>query len=215
MSNITEETTVFIEVCEKGFLAFVRMTIGLEKVDPSADNNRALMRALCGRHFDVCKLIISHPKFDVTVNIGSVVQFMIYNGQIELFKLLLENPKLDIEDDDNNAIRLAASGGHLEIVKLLLAMPKVDPGAKNNYALRWSITNDHIEVAKLLMTNPRVSINKAIEFVSENGSNYGNITKMKKFRDDMIPKEDKLKIAIDGMKTISESLNKLILDLSK
>ena len=218
MSSITKETEVFIEVCEKRYFDVAKILIESDKVNPSALDNKALNSAVLHNYTDIVELLLQHPKVILKKSASrAILESIVERGNgYHILSSILKSDKFDITHDDNNAIRRTAYNGYLDMFKLLLDDSRTDPAAMNNYCLRWSVTNNHLEIAKLLMQNKRVSIDSSIKHMENYPQgNVGNLTKLKKFRDEMTPEAGKLRTAIEGLKTMRDNLDKLIAELTK
>ena len=218
MSSITKETEVFIDVCEKGLLDLAKILIVNDKVEPSSNNNKALLSAIENHHIEIVDLLFNDPRVKLEPSeAGNIIAGVIERIKAaDILSLILKCDKFDITYGENNAIRRVSHNGFLDMVKLLLNDSRVDPSAMSNYALRWSITRDHFEVAKLLLSDTRVSLISAISYIDNNPySQFGDGAKLKKFRDEMTPEAGKLRTAIEGLKTMRDNLDKLIAELSK
>ncbi len=150
-------------------------------VDPSYENNEAIIIASEEGHCEVVNLLLSDQRRETTALAGNT--------------LVLLSPAyayaVDPSEDFNYAIRMASENGHPEVVRCLLnyradqrcetiagnalVLPAyaVDPSDYTNYAIRFASANGHLKVMKLLLADKRVDPssknNCAIRWASKNG----------------------------------------------
>ena len=183
---MTEETKFFIDACEKGIISVVTALINDPKVDITHGNQRALQSACL-------------------------------KGRDEVIEILLKDSRVDPTVRDNICIQCAAKSGHIKAVSLLLKDPRCDPSTDSQFSLRWSVFNGHLEIAKLLLTHPKVSLDEAVK-ISEKKNDSANQKKLIDFRNSILPKPDidpKQQLIIDTLKTVTDALLKLTVELSK
>ena len=144
-----------------------------------------VMSIACHRgHLDVCKQLLSHPKF-IFQDQGRYLLEAVFSGNIDLLKLLLADDHFDPSDgaalsyacflqakkmvevllsdervdpsmNSNKALINACRNGHAEIVGLLLRDPRVDSSAQGNIALHLACRNGHYKVVELLLQHANV-----------------------------------------------------------
>ena len=129
-NNLDDKTTntlntIFKELIEANIhLEVVKLLLANDKVDPSADNNRAIRFTSQNGHLEIVKLLLANDKVDPSADNNYAIRLASLNGHSEIVKLLLANDKVDPSADNNYAIAWASRNGHLEVVKLLI--PRVD-----------------------------------------------------------------------------------------
>jgi len=109
---------ILIRAADDGDFTTVNILI-LAGVDPTANDNAAIIVASFNGHVEVVKLLLQQPRADPTADNNYAIREASENGYIEVVKLLLEQPGVDPTAEDNEAIRKASENGYLEVVKLL------------------------------------------------------------------------------------------------
>ena len=179
---MTEESKLFVTVCDKGIMS-------------------------------VFNTLLNDPKVDVTYNTFEAFRKAATSGHTDIVETLLKDQRIDVSKVSQHMICSAAENGHLAVITLLLKDQRIDPGVDKNYPLRWSIYKGHTDIAKLLLKDPRVSMDIAIER-ARNVNSTGELKLLLKFADEM-KATNKNQATIDVLKTVIESINKLIIELSQ
>jgi len=158
--------------CKYGVLLLVKQALE-DGVDPSIDNNNAILNASQYGYIDIVKELLKDERVDPSVLNNLTIQLASEFGRIEVVKELLKDDRVDPSGNFNYAIQLASLNGHVEIVKELLKDKRVNPASNNNYAIRYSSQNGHIDVVKELLkdkrVNPASNNNYAIKWASIGG----------------------------------------------
>jgi len=115
------------EAAYVGFTDAVKLLLLDDRVDPSANDNWALIAASENGHLEIVKLLLSDSRVDPSAEDNRALVLASQNGYLEIVKLLLSDARVDPSDQDNFALIFASKNGHLEIVKLLLSYARVDP----------------------------------------------------------------------------------------
>jgi hypothetical protein len=149
--EVDDPTKLLLTACENDKSEIVRLLLVRPEVDPSAQNNEAIIWASRNGHTEVVRLLLAHPKVDLSADDNEAIRLASYYGHTtEVVRLLLADPKVDPSDWDNYAIGQASYYGYIEVVRLLLAHPRVDPSVQDNFAIRYASKYDHTEIVKLL-----------------------------------------------------------------
>jgi ankyrin repeat protein len=149
------------------------MLLNDNRVDSSAQNNRALITASSNGHYKIVELLLKigvnpFAQHKALINACSVkrVDPIELKNYLLIIQLLLGNRGVNPAANQNEAIRHASRNGHYEIVKLLLKDSRVDPSANDNEAIRYASRNGHFKVVYLLLgdirVDPRANNNEAI-----------------------------------------------------
>jgi hypothetical protein len=93
----------------------VEMLLQDSRVDPSAEDNQALIAACEGRNVEVVKLLLGDPRVDPS----DAIRFAIADGHLEVVKLLLADSRVDPNDNLADAILCAEMEDHIEVVTLV------------------------------------------------------------------------------------------------
>ncbi|PRP83731.1 putative ankyrin repeat protein [Planoprotostelium fungivorum] len=137
-------------------LPILEMLLNHPGVDPSTDDNRALLRACKIGDLSFVCLLLADARVDPTVKDNEAIRTSSAKGRVGVVRLLLSHHRVDPSSMDNWAIRKASAGGHIGTVRSLLSHPLVDPSANNNEAVRMAAERGHKKTVRLLLTDPRV-----------------------------------------------------------
>ena len=154
------ERTLF-EAAKKGNLKVVKYLID-QGVDPTTDDNYAIIWASKNGRTEVVKLLLAIPEVDPTAKHNYAIKWASVNGRTEVVKLLLADQRVNPTAGDNYAIKWASAKGRTKVVKLLLAIPEVDPTANDNFATRWASANGHTEVVRRLLRDYRINLQNPV-----------------------------------------------------
>lgn len=173
----------FIEACKVGNLPLVTKYIK-DGIDPSMDNNQAIIEASSMDHNEVVKMLLQDPRVDPSID-SIILLNICQNGHIDTIRILLQDTRIDIHQY-RNVFEDIISSGHLVIielflhnlklesedynkifmllcaynfdglVKLLLRDPRVDPSANNNAAIKYASNNGNYHIVRTLIQDPRV-----------------------------------------------------------
>lgn len=210
-SDTSDNTTVilnkiFCKLIESNYhLEIIQELLLDTRINPSCDNNFAIISASEKGYVDIVKILLSDSRIDPTIRKDAPIGFASRNGHTAVVELLLKDPRVNPGADRNYAIVYACENNHLEIVKLLLRDSRVDPGAYNNIAIKTASRYGHCtEIVKLLLQDPRVDPsvddNIAIKDALRN-NNHLNIVKL------LIPRIDLSTITDTKILDIAREIN--------
>ena len=167
-------TNFFHNAIFRGRVEIVRRLIQDKLVDPSVDNNYAILSASEFGRIDIVELLLQDCRVDPSVNNNDPIRSASKYGYLAVVDRLLKDPpswhpyrgSVDPSDGDNEAIINASGGGRLDVVERLLQDPRVDPSYDNNKAIRYARRCEHMDVVARLKQDPRVIqtiLNNSIE----------------------------------------------------
>ena len=157
---------MLLHAVTRGYLQLVRIILMDVRVDPSINDNQALIRAAHYKgHFEIVKLLLTDPR--VVIVPGIFIQ-AVGNDCLETVVFLLTNKSVDPSRHDNDAVQTAAILDHLDMVRLLLNDPRVDPSAGQNTAIWHAVRNRNLKMIRLLLTDSRVGYCVAIQAIVAN-----------------------------------------------
>ena len=90
------------------------------RVDPSANDNRAIKLASQYGHVDVVRLLLADPRVDPSAIGNRAIQDASEGGHVEAVRQLLADPRVGPNAKYGLAVRMAIYHGHLEVVDLLM-----------------------------------------------------------------------------------------------
>lgn len=147
----------------KGRTKIASFILADDRIDPTYDNNRALLHAVKGKRIESVELLLSADN-RVYSNVA-LITVAKQQQSTEILHLLLK----DLRIDPSKALVEAASNGYPENVKLLLADPRADPSINRNEAIERvasRVSNDeedpYLIILRMLLDDPRVNPNAAL-----------------------------------------------------
>ena len=123
LSKIMKKQRLFLAACENNEVDVVRLL--LHYVDPSCEENRAIIWASENGHLEVVKLLLGNEKTNPADLNNIAISLASHNGHLEIVRLLLADERVNPSDKYNAAIFWAEKNNHLEVVKLLLEDKRV------------------------------------------------------------------------------------------
>jgi len=124
------------------------LNIGL---DPSAQDNMAIIWASGSGYFKVVELLLKDTRVDPSAQHNIAFIWASLHGHTQIVELLLKDTRVDPSAQDNIAIVDASGNGHTQIVELLLKDTRVDPSAQNNKAIIGASRGGYVDVVELLL----------------------------------------------------------------
>ena len=177
--SVEKKGVLLPSVAIMGYSGVLAMILSDPRVDPSQNENKAIIWASESCNEVVVKLLLDDNRFQMDVDDHTFKESILsasQYGPFQVFNLFYQrmNSIIDIDTTLNKAIGIASQYGHIEIVKLLLSDPRIDPNADAfNYAITWASTNGYLEIVAMLLLDPRVDPsaenNSAIIWASANG----------------------------------------------
>jgi ankyrin repeat protein len=98
------------------------------RVDPSMDNNYAILYASQNGHIKVVDRLLQDPRVDPSVIGNKALRTAAINGRVEVVNRLLQDPRVDPSD----ALQLALDNCNVEVVNILLKHSRMDPDEYEN-----------------------------------------------------------------------------------
>jgi len=125
-----DRQNLFQCVVSRGLIEYIKVLLEDKRkekiIDPSADNNKAIISASKNGHTLAVKLLLTDPRVNPSARDNEAIRMASINGQIDVVKLLLIDKRVNPSARNNEAFRLAFKNEHLEIVELLLNDKRVD-----------------------------------------------------------------------------------------
>ena len=115
-----------IEACKEGNIERVKELLK-QGVDPTADDNLAIIYASFFGHTDVVEALLQDGRADPTTENNYPIGIASAQGYTSIVSFLLQDGRADPAVDVNYAIRRASYNGHTDVVKLLLQDGRVEP----------------------------------------------------------------------------------------
>ncbi|KAI8587073.1 hypothetical protein BDZ88DRAFT_481240 [Geranomyces variabilis] len=119
--------------CDAGRRDVVDLLLQDERIDPTADHNKALRLAIRGdttaNHDDVVLRLLQDPRIEPSFNNNEAVQNVARHRSARVMAELLKDPRVNPGANDNYAIRVARRDQREDVVAVLLADERVDPEA--------------------------------------------------------------------------------------
>lgn len=130
-------------------------------VDPSYQNNKALILAAQYGHLEIFKLLLEDARVDPSDQNNEAIIKAAQSGHLDIFKLLLSDDRVDFSDHDDKVLIAAAEFNHVDILKWLIQDARIDPSAKNiETAIMFAAYNGYEDIFQILESNDRLKISK-------------------------------------------------------
>jgi hypothetical protein len=125
-----------------------------KKVDPSRDDNEALVLACRHGQLTVVERLLRDPRLDLADNdvMERCLENAVTGNHLSVIRLLLKGGR--VIPRAKRSLHLASVCGYVNIVELLLTV--CDPRSWNSFSLTEAVLNGHLEVVKLLVSDPRI-----------------------------------------------------------
>ena len=117
-----------------------------DRVDPSLDDNGAIVHACANGHTELAELLLKDTRIDYAARQNEPIILAVCNGHAKIVRMLLMELYVEPADRSNQAINSAAQNNQAEIIKLLLEDFRVDPGFDNYHFLEIAIEFGNAEV---------------------------------------------------------------------
>jgi ankyrin repeat protein len=149
------------------------------RVDPSNEDNQAIINASIQGHFEIVQLLLQDPRVDPSAN--EAIQIASEYGYFEIVRSLLQESRVDPSDQNNIAIQRAIQNGNSEVVRILLEDSRVNSNDQpNDWEEEDVVFNEivhasecgYFEIVRLLLEDGRVDpsdYNNAVVIAIENG----------------------------------------------
>jgi hypothetical protein len=163
----------------------VKRLLQLNGIDPSAQNDQALINAVTHNEIDIVKMLLNNNKVNPNCHNGEPIIIAARSGYLEIVEILLNDSRVDPSlrnsqaiincvDTTNvkniilffpvkqhrivyNRIKQNSKIKHLEILKLMLKNPKINPSTQNNKTFITAVVSKNYEAVKLLLKDIRVN----------------------------------------------------------
>ncbi len=139
-----------------GNVDIVKLLLQDKRVDPSVDDNYAIIKASKYGRIDIVNLLLQDKRVDPSAQENEAFLSAILQRETNIVQILLQDKRVDPSAKNNFAIGAASNCGYYDIVKILLQDQRVDPSDDNNYAFLAASENGEIEIVKLLLQDERI-----------------------------------------------------------
>lgn len=117
--------TILWWASRNGYTEVVRLLLQGGCVNPSADDNYAILSASYLGQTEVVRLLLQDERVDPSARDNYAIRSASEKGNAEVVRLLLQDKRVDPSAKDNDAIQRASENGHTEVVELLKQDPHV------------------------------------------------------------------------------------------
>ncbi|KAI9341184.1 ankyrin repeat-containing domain protein, partial [Obelidium mucronatum] len=139
-----------------GQLHVLQYLLSDPRLDPSANENEALLGAIRKKANPTIMMLLADPRLDLSVGYNAILSEALEYENFQVVVALLSDPRLDPSISGNHAILLSTQFGHVDLVKKLLEDSRVDPGCWENLPLRVAAKTGHFKIVELLLADIRV-----------------------------------------------------------
>lgn len=180
-----------IAACQNGNRHACEYILKNYNVDPSANDNEALLKACQSGEYSLVKLLLQDKRVQ-SRSIGAALQWtsrhchFLKSEQFsvnlfpDIFELLFQFLVIDDAFLRDEPLCWASVHGHAQLVKKLLDEDRVDPAQRDNYAIIHASYHGCAEIVRLLLLDNRVDPaarnNIALELAA--GENHWSIVGM-------------------------------------
>lgn len=149
-----------IRASKNGKIKVVNRLLQDERVDPSAQDNQALLEASSKGHVDVVDRLLRDDRVDPSARKNAAIEFASYRGHIDVVNRLLEDDRVDPSDKNNYSIMVATINGHLDVVNRLLEDSRVNPFSypNINIMIEWAMKNRRNDIIDRLIQDERFKL---------------------------------------------------------
>lgn len=118
--------TAFRVAVRHGSHRVVKNLIFKRLVDPSMDNNSAIIEAASGGHEKIVEILIADPRVDPSVNHNAIIRKLMscYRNRhcnfVNILKIMVTDPRVDPSYNNNELIRTAINEDNRDFIKALL-----------------------------------------------------------------------------------------------
>ena len=144
------------EAANAGLLDIVIILLKDVRVDPAAEDSRALILAAQNGHAETIKLFLQDGRADPAAEDSRALGLAAKNGHTETVKLFLQDGRADPTVGDNYIITVSSDNDYTEIVELLLQDGRADPSAAYNLALQNVVGNGNTRLVRLMLKDKRI-----------------------------------------------------------
>lgn len=149
-------TQLLEEAAACGANEIFALILTIPKVDPSANNNRALFTAARFGHCNILQILLNDKRVDPSFWDSAAVCVAALNGHLPAVKLLSSHEKVQLNARDDEPLRSAVQNKYYDVAHFLLQQSIVNPSARHNEALKGACRRGDREMAHLLLRHPRV-----------------------------------------------------------
>jgi ankyrin repeat protein len=116
---------LFIVAAAKGDTELVANMLQDPQVNPSTNNNSAIMDAAKNGDKEMLAMLLEDGRIDPTYNNNILIRISASTGRLETVEVLLQDPRVDPTALNNYAIRTAITMKYADVVRLLATVPGV------------------------------------------------------------------------------------------
>lgn len=146
----------------------------LNFVDPSIENNKAIIIATEKGYLDMVKLLLTDLRVNPSVDDNYALIEACRRGYAMIVKKLLSDKRVSPVNVNANPLTTAIDNNNPQIVKILLEDGRINPASLRNHNIIIASEKGYNEIVKLLLNDNRVNPsdrdNEAIILASTNGN---------------------------------------------
>lgn len=154
------DANILINACKNADPGIVELLLADPRVDPTANNNAAMMKAVIKNRVKIVELLLSQHRVRQADNANSL-EFAVCRGLTEIVDLLINTPGVRARRYNYQyLIYIATHNNNLNVVKLLLAkQAKKNPRDNNNFAFYAAVCENNYDIVEMLLDTHRVDLN--------------------------------------------------------
>ena len=144
------QNNLYFAIC-KGYKKCVEILLKKPTIDPSLQNNLALMKAISHNHLDIVEILLKDDRVDSSDRQNTFLEIAIKNKNRQILELLLQNPLVDPSAFRNRALKSAIAYENIEAMSLLLSNERVKSSAKIFSLIDLCIREGRMEAFRILL----------------------------------------------------------------
>jgi hypothetical protein len=148
---VLNKITQFKESIEKNDLPKIKSLLNDPDINPSFDNNWAILHAAKHGYINIIELLLNNENFNFSDdNLKWAISFPATKGDIQTLKAIINIEKFDITEYLIYGVISAAENGHADVVELLISDKRMHPLQSYLRALTQAYKIKHHNVVELL-----------------------------------------------------------------
>ena len=149
-----------VKACKIGNEDIIKILINDDRVDPSVDNNEALLSAVSKKSVEIITLLLKDDRVTPSKN-PKILMEAIHRKDLEIFNLISEYDDIDFKGDSysyyfDKPLYASIVRGFIDAVDFLINNKNLDPSIENNKLIIEANKKGEEEISQLLFKDKRV-----------------------------------------------------------
>lgn len=147
---------IFIKACKNGYIDVVEALLQYGNINPSINNNQALIEAIKNGNFGVVVLLLGDG-IDPSINDNEAIITAVLKGKSHIITLLMGDKRVDPSARDNQCIITAILNNDKRSVQALMVDSRVDPLVNGGHYIDYAIQHNFYNVIDELIQYENVA----------------------------------------------------------